>query len=355
VRHRRAAWVAGGAAIASAALLVAPALAAQLTFSRSVPIKPRRGAAALRSWGGAACPSLRLCVATDGTPRVLTSTNPTGGRRAWTFAPIGNDGYISSLTCASTALCVAGGSDQLITGFYVSTNPAAGAAAWTFEGPVSAQVISGVSCPSVALCVAVDEGGHVLTSGAPAAGAAAWSVGTIDRRADFSRVSCPSVNLCVAVDQGGAIYSSKDPAAGPSSWHRTRRRGFHGWFDVNCPTVHLCIAAGSGMAISTRPARAGSWRWIPEPPNRDHIKGITGISCAGPRLCVGADIMGLVFVSTHPSGGVRSWRVVRVHGSRGTHANVRVGCARARRRVCVVAATVGEWFVVGRVPRRHRR
>ena len=292
-------------------VVAAPAIAARLSFSRSFPVKPRRAATALRSWGGAACPSVRLCVATDGTPRILTSLDPTGGRRAWTLAPIGQDGYISSLTCASTTLCVAGGSDQLVTGFYVSTDPAAGAPTWGFEGPVSAEVISGVSCPAV------------------------W--------------------LCVAVDQNDAIYSSTNPAAGPASWHRTRRRGFHGWFDVTCPTVHLCIAAGSGMAISTRPGRAGSWRWIPEPPNRDHIKGITGISCAGPRLCVGADIMGLVFVSTHPTGGVRSWRVVRVHGSRGTHANVRVGCAHARRRVCVVAATVGEWFVVGRVPRRHHR
>jgi hypothetical protein len=347
--------VGGVVAIACVALAAAPAIGARLSFSRSFPIKPRRAPAALRSWGGAACPSVRLCVATDGTPRILTSLNPAGGRRAWTFAPIGQDGYISALSCASTTLCVAGGSDQLVTGFYVSTNPGAGAATWVFEGPVSAEVISGVACPVVWLCVAVDQGGHVLTSGSPAAGAGAWSVGLIERRGDFAGVSCPSVRLCVAVDHNGAIYSSKNPAAGPASWHRTRRRGFHGWFDVNCPTVHLCIAAGSGMAISTRPGRAGSWRWIPEPPNRDPIKGITGISCAGPRLCVGADIMGLVFVSTHPTGGVRSWRVVRVHGTRGTHANVRVGCAHARRRLCVVAATVGEWFVVGRVPRRHHR
>ncbi|HUA05585.1 MAG TPA: hypothetical protein VMB27_16885 [Solirubrobacteraceae bacterium] len=338
---------------------VATAAASPISFSRPIPIKPPRGLAAIRSWGGASCPSASLCVATDGTPRIVTSTDPTGGRRAWTLGAIGSSGYITGISCPSTSLCVATGADDLRDGFYVSTDPAGGAATWSFGWTPLGYGPEDVSCASVTLCVAADGSGNVFTSTDPAAGAQSWSFGLIDPHANsLQAVSCPSESLCVAVDVDGAIFASTDPAAGASTWHRTRRSGGHeGWFDVSCPSARLCVASGSGFEVSRDPARAGSWHHVPEPPNGDQIKGITGISCASARLCVAADLSGLVFVSTDPTGGVHAWHVVRVHRLTRSGANVRVACSHSRRPVCVVAATASEWVVVGHVrsARRHRR
>ena len=156
--------------------------ASSISFSRPIPIK-RRGLAAIRSWGGAACPSSKLCVATDGTPRILTSTHPTGGRRAWTLGVIGDFGYVSEISCPSTSLCVVTGADENQSGFYTSTDPAGGAATWSFGGTEFGSVISGVSCASVSLCVAVDESGDIYTSTDPAAGVGTWRFSTIDPHA----------------------------------------------------------------------------------------------------------------------------------------------------------------------------
>lgn len=359
MRSRVAAVVAVGllGAIATPGSAAAP-----LSFSRPIPVKPA-GLTAIRSWGGASCPSSRLCIATDGTPRILTSTNPTGGRRAWTLGAIGHSGDITTISCPTTSMCVASGADELVDGFYVSTDPAGGAATWSFGGVAFGSQISSVSCPSVALCVAVDQSGDVMTSADPAGGAGTWGIFAIDPRATFLGVSCPSVSLCVAVDLYGAIYSSTDPTAGPGAWHRMLRRGHHrGWFGVDCPTVRLCVATGTGFETSTRPDRPGSWHHAPEPrtdePFRDDV---TGISCASVRLCVGADTGGLVFVSTDPTGGIRAWQVIRVRRRAGVGAEVRVACSRGRASVCAVAATAAEWLVVGhtrshrRHPRSHRR
>ncbi|MGH2886515.1 MAG: hypothetical protein ACRDPA_28095, partial [Solirubrobacteraceae bacterium] len=315
MRRRRSLALALVVAGLGGATLAAAADASPLSFSRPVKIRPRRGPTALRSWGGVACPSVHLCVASDGIPRILTSSHPTGDRRAWTIGPIGQYGYISSLACASASLCVAGGSDNLVTGFYVSTDPAAGAASWSFEGPVFSSVISSVACPAVSLCVAGDEAGDILTSTDPTGGPGAWSVVQIERRGFFDGLSCPSVRLCVAADLDGAIYTSTDPAGGAATWHRTRPRGRRGWFDVTCPTRRLCVAAGSGLAVSTRPARARSWHWSPMPRNRLRSKDLMGLSCPSARICLGADITGQAFVSTDPKRGARGWQVIRLHRS----------------------------------------
>ena len=273
---------------------------------------------------------------------------------------VGTLGYITQISCPSTSLCVAAGADDEQSGIYLSADPAGGAATWSFGGTLFGSVISGVSCASVSLCVAVDESGAIYTSTDPAAGIGTWSFSTIDPNGSgFLGVSCPSASLCVAVDLDGAIFSSTDPAAGGTTWHRTRHRGGHkrGWFDVACPSARLCIAVGDGFGVSRNPAKAGSWRHVPEPANDDRIKGITGISCASAHLCVAADLSGLVFVSTDPTGGVRAWHVVRVHKRTRAGANIRVACSHSRRPVCVVAATASEWLVVGHVrsARRQRR
>ena len=251
-------WVAVAVLVAGLVLGATTANAAStISFARPIPVK-HSGIAPIRSWGGASCPSARLCVATDGTPLILTSTNPIGGRRAWTLGTIGSFGFIADIACPSTSLCVATGGDSGLDGFYTSTDPAGGAATWSFSETDLGSLISGVSCASVSLCVAVDQSGDIFTSTDPAGGAGTWSFGTIDPDgSDLTGVSCPSARLCVAVDLDGAIFASTNPAGGPATWYRTRRRGGRkrGWFDVSCPNVRLCVASGSGLGVSTDPAR----------------------------------------------------------------------------------------------------
>ena len=137
--------------------------ASRISFSRPIPVE-HSGIAELRSSGGASCPSARLCVATDGTPRIVTSTNPTGGRRAWAAGMVGSFGFIADIACPSTSLCVATGADSGLDGFYTSTDPA-GAGTWSF-GTIDpdGSDLTGVSCPSARLCVAAAVADLIRTS-----------------------------------------------------------------------------------------------------------------------------------------------------------------------------------------------
>jgi len=101
------------------------------------------------------CPSVSLCVAVDSAGNVVTSTNPIGGRRAWTVTRV----------------------DRRIA-------------------------LNAVSCPSVSLCVAVDGAGNVVTSKRPMGGRRWWRLATVDRVEVLSGVSCASESQCVAVGDG---------------------------------------------------------------------------------------------------------------------------------------------------------
>ena len=93
------------------------------------------------------CPSVNACVALDGNADIVTSSDPTGGTAAWSFAPgpMVNTGFLS-LSCTT------------------------------------------------AVCVAVDQNGHVFTSTDPSGGASAWSVTKLAHRP-----VCPSVRRVLHV------------------------------------------------------------------------------------------------------------------------------------------------------------
>ena len=102
------------------------------------------------------CPTVHLCV-TSYFEDILTSTDPTGPKSAWTstdIQPAGTkaDGKIDSLSCSSAALCVAGMNewvDQEGGGTYLNlattTNPTGGTSAWTVaKGPGRLPDLAGV-------------------------------------------------------------------------------------------------------------------------------------------------------------------------------------------------------------------
>jgi hypothetical protein len=53
------------------------------------------------------CPTVSLCVATDASGDVVTSTDPTGGAAAWKVTNVDGSSYLSAISCPTTSLCVA--------------------------------------------------------------------------------------------------------------------------------------------------------------------------------------------------------------------------------------------------------
>jgi hypothetical protein len=247
------------------------------------------------------CPSLRLCVATDASGDVVTSTDPSGGARAWRVAHVDNIGEscalvtckpgLSSISCPSVSLCVAVDPKGSV---YWTTDLEAGAAGWnnaTISNPNPG--LNAVSCPTTSLCVAVQDEGDVTTSTDPTAGASAWHAATIDsgqscRPGDcaaigkgpeeppIDSISCPSASLCVAGDWDGNVLSSTDPTDGSDAWGSA-------YVDGNVVGGHH-----DGLELQTT---------------------IDSVSCSSTSLCFASDEDGYALTSENPDGGASAWKL----------------------------------------------
>ena len=241
----------------------------------------------------ASCPGKTLCLAVDG-PKVLSSTDPTGSRKAWSLAEV---------------------------------------------DPQSASM-QAISCPSMKLCVAVDTSGNVVTSKDPAGGASSWHLAHVDHD-QLTSVSCPSTRLCVALDVAGAALTSSDPAGGATAWQRTQiDPNGHGG-SISCPTTALCVAeeivgntslVPDDLVSTTDPTGAATaWHVIKAPPGIRFT-----LSCPSAQLCVGAgegpSVNGVLVVSTDPTGDATAWRESTVAG---TSAFASVTCSSAS--LCLVS------------------
>jgi len=175
---------------------------------------------------GLSCPSLSLCVATfsqsdafeDDPSGVITTTNPTGGQSAWTMTYLPAVG-LAGLSCPTVSLCVAV-SDDYLEGIVTSTNPTGGASAWVVDPGNLLFTTYGISCASSALCVATgsqnatfgDEDTYDSTN--PTGGLAAWNTsviepGNITVNQVVTSVSClPETPTCVAVDRKNVYVGS---------------------------------------------------------------------------------------------------------------------------------------------------
>jgi hypothetical protein len=279
---------------------------------------------------GVSCPSVSLCIAVDAAGNVLSSTDPTGGRAAWSPAQVvsgvvGSDS-IDAVSCPTAVLCVAVSGLMVLT----STDPAGGASAWQ-AATVDQRGLTSISCASEALCVAADNAGDLLVSTNPTGGAGAWTKIGVDSGTTISSVSCPSTTLCVATDYHGNVITSTDPAAGANSWSIANvDTEPHNpvLVDVTCPSPSLCIApardyTGGNVAISTDPAGgAGAWTLT-------HVDGNlepAGAACASNSLCVMFDSAGDVLTSTNPARGPAAWSVAAPVIPGGGWPSVSVAC-----------------------------
>lgn len=159
------------------------------------------------------CSSPHFCVAGDNNGDLLTSINPTKGRRAWKLVVLPSNGdspgILSGLSCGARSLCV--GVDQstgegFIDDVVTSTKPTSSGSWHATQLAADPSVtINAVACPSQSLCIVGDTSGLVETSRDPAGGESRWASASIDPGRSITSLSCVSSTLCVAAENGGRV------------------------------------------------------------------------------------------------------------------------------------------------------
>jgi hypothetical protein len=196
--------------------------------------RPARVDSTLQAGGGYAdfaaisCPTTTFCIAVGNgaTNQVATTTDPTGPASAWTLTTVGSGVLLDSVACASTTLCMIGGSQA-----YYSADPTGGATAWKAVAALSASnsVIQSFACSTAKLCLGVGYGvaGAGLAVGSSTPTTTAWSQAPIGSDPPATNaglvdsVACPHRNFCVAVDGASNYYASSSPVRG--HWSAAKR------------------------------------------------------------------------------------------------------------------------------------
>jgi hypothetical protein len=202
------------------------------------------------------CPSVSLCVAVTDNGEVLSSTDPTGGEEAWRRTIVNRRIELGSVSCPSSRLCVAAGLDEghdpptssnrgdLLT----STDPTGGPRAWTLVRPHGSTDVAAVACPSTRLCFAASDNG-LLSSTRPAEGPRAWRLHPLQNSQDITGLTCPGRVLCVAVNLPGAI-SYGEPIQ-QRAWIPVTIGDYDLINGVSCPTTRACVAVGDdGIGVT---------------------------------------------------------------------------------------------------------
>jgi len=291
IRRRRRLAV-GRLGAASAFVVTLGAFWATATAMATTPIEgfmawaPPAAIDSANTLEAVSCPAVWMCVAVDNAGNVVTSTDPSGGARAWTVTHIDSDtvgsasATLTAVSCPSVSLCVA---VDNVGALFSSTDPTAGASSWTLADRIAVTGFTGVSCPSVALCAAVDQSGDGVTSTDPGTGPGAWQTarlippscqGTVCGET-LPAVSCPSASLCVTSAWNGDLLSSTNPSGGPGAW----------------TSAHVDSSV------------------LDVPPPNGSPAGISWISCPSTSLCVATDGVGNVLTSQNPAGGAGAWTV----------------------------------------------
>ena len=199
--------------------------------------------------------------------------------------PVIKRGQLAGVSCPSSTVCTAVGSDRKTTGVLVPLAERWNGSSWAVQAlpaPVGAQAseLDAVSCASSAACSAV--GDYTNTSGVKVTLAERWngSSWTIQstpnpsgaKAAVLSAVACPSTSLCTAV--GNYTNSSGVQVTLAERWNGS------GWMvqatpsggtpavlsAVACPSTTLCTAVGKDTnSASVQVTLAERWNgssWV---------------------------------------------------------------------------------------------
>lgn len=286
------------------------------------------------------CPSSNLCVGvSDGKGgRLFWTFNESAGR--WTAAMssplplvptnqpdtsgtvfMNGVNQINGVSCASTSLCVAVGSDNTQPDFSTYTQSDG---AWDWSPPAAVApdssgggALSSVSCPSATLCVAVggdSNNQQIYATYSATNGSWTWSPVEVvapdsSGAGYFSHVSCPRATMCVAVGEdpnSWTIYSTGTESGGVWTWTApspltTLSTNAGGEEDVSCADTSptFCVVVGDTLTGTgnTTPLfsfagteSGGAWKWTEMPPVFDYYGSKTAfasVSCPSAALCLG--------------------------------------------------------------------
>jgi hypothetical protein len=266
------------------------------------------------------CPTKSLCVGADDAHRLLTTRDP-GGSSNWHVFPheSGLPPVTTSLSCASAVLCIALQANifgSLVT--LSSTRPGNGPSTWRTSRNLSLALsgIDGVSCPSRGLCVGVSYGRGAFSTTDPRGRPPTWRHDAIRGSHQLLSVSCPSTTFCAAGSNRGYIFTSRDPEAGKPTWRGKRIDTTAGSIDLgavqrhslaylSCPSRHLCVAvdnAGNVFSSSHPTGGRRAWKEI-----RLKFQPTAGISCPTTSLCAIAAPGGAIVITHHPRGSAGTW------------------------------------------------
>jgi hypothetical protein len=207
-------------------------------------------------FAGVSCPSAKLCVAVDNAGQVATSTTPTAGVAAWTLAALADTPALTSVSCASTTLCVLGGSTR-----YESVTPTAGAGAWVARGAIVGGVLESLTCPSITLCVGVGYGDSTTALASVTANPSGPTSGWVNTTLDLTvptgnsqlldSVACPTVGFCVAVDGADNAFDTVSPLTG--GWAAiapARTLATSTWSAISCDLKNCVVVDSRGFVTS---------------------------------------------------------------------------------------------------------
>jgi hypothetical protein len=291
------------------ALAVAPAQASTWRVAQ-VPNGPVDGIL----WA-ISCPTTTLCAASGTNSAIATSTNPAAS--AW--SAVNPEGYwlpptgdpsqtsypgnaIRGISCPTSKFCAAAGPQGH---FFTSNDPTGPVGTWTeVRMGLEATHMNGISCPSPSLCVAVGQNGRVVTSSNPTASPPIWEITKLNEPFDLRAVSCASASLCVAVGLEGNILSSTDPTGGAGAWDVARQpAGDRMLNGVSCPSPSLCVTGNPGQMLTSTAPAGGAWHAV----SAGSGLPVTAVSCPSVDACMAVTNNADVITSTDPTGGPAAW------------------------------------------------
>jgi hypothetical protein len=161
---------------------------------------------------GVSCVSSNLCLIGDSAGDVLASTDPTDASPSWTARHVAAGG-VTSISCPTTGFCAAVASGSGGTAVLTTTDPAGTTPTWAAHSFLG--FLGSVTCAGTSLCLAVG-GSTTLTTTDPADASPAWIETTLAHQINVA--SCPTSNLCIAAG-GPDILTFTGPTGGAAAWH----------------------------------------------------------------------------------------------------------------------------------------
>ncbi len=179
----------------------------------------------------------------------------------WNEPRLVSGGNFSSISCPTTAFCVA--VDNLQTNNIYTYHAGKWSTATSRTG------LESVSCVSSTFCVAVGNVYALVYNGS------SWSAPVTDSPSFLTSVSCISSTFCAASEYHGnvEVYNG-------SSWKESYVPGSSGLASISCTSPTFCVAVGGGSVVMFN---GSSWS---SPVSVDPGTQLSSVSCTSSQFCM---------------------------------------------------------------------